>query len=103
MRDDSSWKCIYSVVALLILYLGIYRTYDKRRIIKTIAAFIIGMCLFQLMDINNVINFHKPPIYVYSIETKYTTILYKSIFCDVYRYNRNIDKEYYIISFLNKN
>lgn len=102
LRDDSSWKCIYSVVALLILCTGIYRTCNKGRIIKTIAAFIIGMCLFQLMDINNVINFHKPPIYVYSIETKDTTILYKSIFYDVFRYNRNTANEYYSISFFNK-
>ena len=102
LRDDSSWKCIYSVVALLILCFGIFRTCDKRRIIKAIAAFIIGMCLYQLMDINNVINFNKLPIYVYSIETKDTTILYKSIFYNVYRYNRNTDKEYYKISFFNK-
>ena len=102
LRDDSSWKCIYSIVALLILCLGIFRTCDKGRIIKAIAAFIIGMCLYHLMDINNVIDFHKPPIYVYSIETKDTTILYKSIFYNVYRYNRNTDKEYYKISFFNK-
>ena len=102
LRDDSSWKCIYSVNALLVLCVGVFRTCDKRRIIKVIATFIIGMCLYQLMDINNVINFHKPPIYIYSIETKDTTILYKSIFYNAYRYNRDSDKEYYDIRFFEK-
>lgn len=100
LRDDSSWKCIYSIIALLLLCLGVFITCDKKRIIKAIAVFIIGMCLYQLMDINNVINFHKPPIYVYSIETKGTTIIYKSIFYNAYRYNRDSAKEYYDISLL---
>lgn len=99
LRDDSSWKCIYSIIALLILCAGVFRTCDKNRAFKAILTFIIGMCLFNLMDINNVINFHKPPIYVYSIETKDTTVVYKSIFYNVYRYNRDSDKEYYYISF----
>lgn len=102
LRDDSSWKCIYSVIALLILCAGVFITCDKRRIIKAIAVFIIGMCLYQLMDLNNVINFHKPPIYVYSIETKDTRIVYKSIFYNVDRYNRDSSKEYYDIRLFKK-
>lgn len=102
LGDDSSWKCIYSVIALLVLCVGIFRTNDKRRIIKAIATFIIGMSLYQLMDINNIINYHKPPIYVYSIETEDATILYKSIFYNVYRYNKDSAEEYFDISFLKK-
>lgn len=102
LGDDSSWKCIYSVIALLILCAGVFITCDKRKVVKAIAVFIIGMCLYQLMDINNVINFHKPPIYVYNIETKGTTIIYKSIFYNVYRYNRDSAKEYYDISLFKK-
>lgn len=99
MRDDSSWKGVYSVIALIILCIGVYISTDKKRIIKAVSIFIIGICLYQLMDINNIINYHKPPIYVYSIETKDNTILYKSIFYNVYRYNRDSSKEYYKINF----
>lgn len=97
---ESSWCAIYSIIGIIIFIIGVFRELRFKKIWqKTLVSFIMFVStyfLFIVIDFVGVVNFNRPPIYRYIIDTS-DIILYKNIFYNVYRINPNTKNEYYIV------
>lgn len=98
---DSSWCSIYSVVGSIVSVIGFSKIIEKLNYIKKFILcfiyFIVFLGILVVLDFVNVMYNREPPRFSYIIESGDDAIVYKSLFCDVYRLNRNTKNEYYII------
>ncbi len=98
---DSSWGAIHSIMGLLLSTLGFINLKSGKTIIKKIflglGYFMIIFILLLMLDYSNVVLNKVAPRFSYLKETNDTMIIYKALFYNVYRINRNTKNEYYII------
>lgn len=100
---ESSWSCIYSVIGIIVLIVGIiskFKYSKKLKILISVVLFIGIFLLFMVVDYVGVKVNPRPPIYSYLIITEFREskiIEYKSLFCNVYRINADTTDEYYIV------
>lgn len=104
--SESSFGSIYSIIGLIISLVGISKFtkkfgYFKRLTIK-IGYFIIVFMSLLLIDYLSVINLHQAPRFSYIKESGENLIVYKTLFYNVYRVNRNTINEYYIVDTFKK-
>lgn len=99
--SESSWGSIYSVIGLMISFIGFSKMNKKKTFLKKalynffyITLFIIALLV---MDYSNVVLNKVAPRFSYLKETGENMIIYKAPFYNVYRINRNTKNEYYII------
>jgi len=99
--SDSSWGSIFSVIGIIISFVGfnglnkIKNTFFK---ILVNFSYVIGaFCILLLVDYTNVYLNNKPPRFSLYKEAVYNMIIYKTPFYNVYRINFDTTNEYYII------
>lgn len=101
--EESSWGSIYATIGLLISCTGIWKRNKEKLYPKRIAIvcgyFVIAFMILLGIDYANVNLNQVPPRFSYLIETGDKMILYKSLFCNVYRVNRNTKNEYYVVDY----
>ncbi len=85
--SESSWGSIYSLIGCIISLIGFYKLIKKlnHRIIYSILYFIIYVLLLIAIDYIGVINIHQAPRFSIIKLTYGDTILYDTLFYDVYR------------------
>ena len=99
--SDSSWGGIYSLIGLVISLIGFIRLNKKlsylKRIFLSFGYFLLGIIVLLIVDYSNVVLNKVAPRFSYLKETGDSMIVYKALFYNVYRINRNTKNEYYII------
>lgn len=72
----------------------------KNNLQKT-GSIYLHICLhirsFHIFDYVGVIFYQKPPVYRYITETNGSTVVYHSLFYNVYRLNKDTPEEYYVV------
>lgn len=103
-EKESSWCSIYSIIGIIVFVIGFVRQVKKFKKIQKISigvVLFIGIFgIFYMVDYVGVKTNNRPPIYNYSIETRFIEtkeIAYRSLFYNVYRINTDTPNEYYII------
>lgn len=104
--SESSFGSIYSIIGLIISLVGVSKFTKKfsyfKRLTINIGYFIIVFMLLILIDYLSVINLHQAPRFSYIKESGENLIVYKTLFYNVYRVNRDTINEYYIVDTLKK-
>lgn len=104
--SESSFGSIYSIIGLIISLVGVSKFSKKfgyfKRLTINIGYFIIVFMLLLLIDYLSVINLHQAPRFSYIKESGENLIVYKTLFYNVYRVNRDTVNEYYIVDTFKK-
>lgn len=99
--SESSWGAIFAIIGCFITVGGISsftkkHTFKKKFIYNFLFA-ITYISLLLVIDYVGVITIKQAPRFSYTKGYKYNMIIYKSLFCNVYRINYDTKNEYYII------
>ena len=98
---ESSWSSIYSIFGALLFTAGSFRELKLKMLSKRLAVSIcIFACIFAVFhkfDYMGVIFYQRPPVYRYITETNGSTVVYHSLFYNVYRLNKDTPEEYYVV------
>ncbi len=99
--SESSWSSIYSVVGTIISVIGLSKLLKKLQYLKRILisglSFIIFIALLLGLDFINVVTNKQAPRFSFLTTTTDDMIIYKTLFYNVYRINRDTPNEYYVI------
>lgn len=102
-ESESSWGSVYSIIGLLLFIMGLFRKLKMKTLWKKLLTSFCIFCLifagFLSLDYISVTTNHKPPIFCYKSETIMPPGIteYYSLFCNVFRINKDTENEYYIV------
>lgn len=99
--SESSWSSIYSVLGTIVALLGFSKFTKKLTLFKrlsfNVSFFIIFIAILFVLDYVNVRLNDQAPRFSMATTSVNTTILYDTLFYDVYRCNVNQKEEYFKI------
>lgn len=97
--SESSWKSIYSLFGIIVFIIGLglflKRLIWYKRLVIIVFTFLISLGLLIFTDYLNVKFNNQPPMFRIYVVTVNKTILYDTLFYDVYRCNTDTLDEYY--------
>lgn len=101
---ESSWGSVYSVIGLILFFVGFCRKLPWKKLWKRICVSVVSavviFCGFCVLDYFGVAVYDRPPIYRYKAETVFgaeKVICYSCLFYKAYRINPDTVNEYYIV------
>lgn len=99
--SESSWGSIYSILGVLISFLGI-RNFSKnlnyiKRIVCNVLYFVFCFSFLLVVDYISVVTIHQAPRFSYKKTFCDNMIIYEALGFNVYRINYDTNNEYYII------
>ena len=99
--SESSWSSIYSCCRLIISLIGFAKIVRKvsylKRLFLNYGFFLLFSSLLFTLDYLNVKLNDEAPMFSKVTTTIDTTIYYDTPFYDVFRYNKDLDNEYWVI------
>lgn len=99
--SESSWGSIYSILGVIISFIGI-RNFTKnlnyiKRIVCNFLYFVFCFSFLLIVDYISVVTIHQAPRFSYKKTFFENMIIYESLGFNVYRINYDTNNEYYII------
>ena len=105
-NSDSSWGSIYSVVGGIISLIGISKLTKKigygKRLIVCLGYFTFYLITLIIIDYLSVISLKVAPRFCFSVEYYDNLIIYRALFYDVYKVNKDSQMEYIIVDTKNE-